>query len=349
MSGIIPVTGMYHLGVVTDDYKKSMEAYSRIFGIPRWEIRKLKNEYFGNPRVHGKAVKQNFLSVLGTGGPISFELCQPLAGDGTLYAEYLEEHGTGLHHVSPTVMSQADFDRLLPELEKRGLGFSQSADISDTISYWYVDSDKELGTPLELITLRGDKPAGRDPDEIVEFGPEVTHAPNRLPIDKLYHYTVVARQSRDLMRSAYEDLLGVDRWYGFESIPGESVVEGTYNGEPDTNRFKTWSGRKGALGVEIVEPLGGASMFEEKLNRSGPGIQHIMTTITSAEKWAASEKWLAAEGCSIAHRAWTPDHTVEVIFVDGRNRLDNMYLEVLVQHEGAAEMVGPEADILLGN
>jgi hypothetical protein len=349
MAGIIPVTGMYHLGVVTDDYKRSMESYSRIFGIQRWEVRKLTHEDFGNPRVHGKPVRQNFLSVLGLGGPISFELCQPLAGDNTLYAEYYEEYGTGLHHVSPTVMSQNDFDALLPELEKRGLGFSQSADISDTISYWYVDSDKVLGTPLELITIRGDNPAGREPDEVIEFGPEVTQAAGRLPIDKLYHYTVVARQSRDAMRKGYEDLLGVNRWYGFENVLGETAIDPLYNGKPENYRFQTWSGREGELGVEIVEPQGGNSMFEEKLDRSGPGIQHIMTTITNAEEWARSEKWLAGEGITVSQEAWTPDRTVQIIFLDARERLDNMYIEVLVQQEGAAPMVGPEADILTGN
>lgn len=55
------------------------------------------------------------------------------------------------------------------------------------------------------------------------------------------------------------------------------------------------------------------------------------------------------EGITVAQHAWTPDRTTEVIFLDAGERLDNMYIEVLVQHEGAPEMVGPEADILTGN
>ncbi|WP_340315776.1 VOC family protein [Rhizorhabdus argentea] len=348
MNGIIPITDMYHLGVVTNDFKRSMENYSRVFGIPKWEIRYLTDDRFKNPRVHGKHVKQNFVSALAIGGPLSFELCEPRAGDRTLYAEFLEEKGPGLHHISPTLMSEEEFKALLPEMEKRGLKFNQSAEISDTVDYWYVDAEAQTGTLIELLVIKGPNPEGTPPDEIISFGPEITQTPDKLPIDKLYHYTVAARQPAEHYKRGYEDLFGIAEWYDFENKPNETVHDARYNGRPGDFRFRTWSGRKGALGVEIVEPQGGGSIFEEKLRRNGAGMHHIMTTITNAEQWEKTSKWLAAEGMPIAQDAWTPDGSTYVAFIDAREKLDNMYLEVLVRQDDSVAMEGPIADILIG-
>ncbi|WP_340315835.1 VOC family protein [Rhizorhabdus argentea] len=180
----------------------------------------------------------------------------------------------------------------------------------------------------------------------VVTGPDVTAMPGKLPIDKLYHYTVVADQPRDQFKAGYEDILGVKNWYKFENIPHESVQDSLYEGEPEDYRFQTWSGRKGALGVETVEPQGGKSIFTEKLTGGGPGIHHI--TITNSREWEKTERWLKQNGMSIAQEAWTPDRSTQIIFVDARERLDNMYIEVLVQQERSSPMIGPEVDILTG-
>lgn len=347
MSGVIPVTGMYHLGVVTADYRRGMQNYSKILGIESWDVRVMTNERFRNPLVNGKNVRQHFISALGI-GPVSIELCQPLAGDRTLYAEFLEEKGPGLHHICPTIISQEEFISLLPDLDQRGLKFVQSAEISDTIDYWYIDATDRIGTYIELLVIKGPNAVGSDVDETVRFGPEITRSAGRLPIDKLYHYTVTARLPAETYKSGYQDLFGIEDWYTFEAKPNETTRASKYAGRPEDFKFRTWSGRKDVLGIEIVEPEGGNSIFTEKLDRNGSGMHHIMTTITNAQRWEKTSQWLKAEGLSIAQDHWTPDGSAYVAFIDARERLDNMYIEVIVRQDDSEPLVGREADILVG-
>lgn len=348
MKGLLPVSGMYHLGVVVEDAEKSMRNFSEVFGIDTWEVRYLTDEHFGDARVHGKKVRQNFVSAVGMGGAICFELCQPMEGDNTVYAEFLEESGPGLHHVFPTVIDEAQFKALLPELEKRGIGFAQSAAITDKIDYWYLDTCQQLGNMVEIIVLKEPGAAGNDPHRLLKFGPDVTAQAGRMPVDKFYHYTVTDRRPAAEIKRGYEDLFGMSAWYDFENIPGESVRDPRYDGKPGDYRFHAWSGREGELGVEIVQPLGGDSIFEEKLARGGPGMHHLMTTITNAAEWEKSQTWMAQNGMSIAQDAWTPDGSTYIAFVDAREKLDGMYLEVLVRQDDSVPMEGEVADILTG-
>lgn len=348
MQGLIPVTGMFHIGVVVPDAEKSMKNFSEVFGIPKWDVRDLTDDQFGNPLVRGRKVKQHFISALGMGGPVSFELCQPLAGDRTLYAEFLDEHGPGLHHVMPTILNEEEFLRLLPKMEERGLKFSQSAQITDKIDYWYMDTEDLLGTMVEFLVLKDPDAVGNKPNYVVEFGADVIATEGKLPIDKLYHYAVTARRPSTDFKAGYEDVFGMSDWFDFESIPNDTVLKPHYENQPGDYRFKSWSGRKGALGVEAVEPLAGKSIFDEKLVRSGPGLHHVMTTITNAQKWETIKKWLEQRGMYVAQDAWTPDGATYIAFVDAREKLDGLYIEVLVRQDDSQPMQGAAADILIG-
>lgn len=107
----------------------------------------------------------------------------------------------------------------------------------------------------------------------------------------------------------------------------------------------------GGQGAVVSQRLG-----ERSERRIGPLLPFIVTILLHCRDTQAGVRALRkkppiidGEGITVAQHAWTPDRTTEVIFLDAGERLDNMYIEVLVQHEGAPEMVGPEADILTGN
>lgn len=348
MKGLLPVSGIYHLGVVVKDAERSMRNFSEVFGIDRWEIRYLTDEHFGDARVFGKKVRQNFVSAVGLGGSICFELCEPRVGDGTVYAEFLEESGPGLHHVFPSIITEQEFHTLLPELEKRGITFAQSAAITDKIDYLYLDTRTQLGNMVEIIVMKDPDAVGNDPHRVLEFGPEVTAQAGKLPIDKFYHYTVTDRRPAEELKRGYEDIFGMSRWYDFENIPGETVRDSRYAGRAEDYRFRAWSGRQGELGVEIIEPRGGKSIFEDKLDSGGPGMHHLMTTLTNAREWEKSQRWLAANGMSVAQDAWTPDGSAYIAFIDAREKLDGLYLEVIVRQDDSTPMEGEVPDIMIG-
>lgn len=347
MTSLLPVTGMYHLGVVVPDCRKSIEHFSRIFGIPRWDLQVLTNDSFGRPRVHGRNVRQHFISALAIGGPISFELCQPLPGDCSVYASFLEEKGGGLHHTHASIVTAKAFAALQPEIERNGLRIAQEAVISDTVDYYYYDTQEELGTLAELLVIKGPNPRGGEP-EVVRFGHDVTHPPDRMPIDKLYRYAVRTDRSLDVMKANYERIYGIENWFGFESPPEDTKKNFANYAQPFAKGFRTWSGRIGALGVQIVEPRGGAPISADKLSSGGSSMHHIMTTITPRSTFERSLKWLQGEGIYVGQDARSLDGSTHVCFLDARERLDGLYIEVVVPDDDTPEMTGRAADILIG-
>ena len=347
MTGVLPVTGLYHLGVVVPDCQRSMANYSRFFGIPRWDVQILTNNNFRNARVHGRDVPQHFISALAIGGPVGFELCQPLAGDRSVYSDHLDATGGGLHHSFASMITKAEFAALQPALEQEGLKAAQQAEISDTVDYYYYDTQDQLGTLVELVVTKGPDPKGGPPTAL-NFGPEIIDAPDRLPIDKLYHYAVASDQPVEIWKRNYERIYGVKDWYEFDGRAGETVRDARYRGLRTDYQFRTRAGRNGALGIEVVQPEVGASIFTEKLARGGPGMHHIMTTIMRRTAFDRSLKWLNREGIAVGQDHWTPDGSTYVCFLDARERLDGLYIEVIVLNDDAPEMSGATAEILTG-
>ncbi len=351
MAGIVPITGVYHMGVVVKNYRQSIENFSRIFGIEKWEIRELDNSCFlpGSQTVNGKPAKVHFMSVLGTHpNGLSVELCEPLAGDGSLYAQFLESKGEGIHHFFPSIVSFEEFDALAVALQARGIGICQSAGISEDIAYHYIETTRQLGAPMEIIALRNSNPKPGVGAKVLEMGPEITRG-CKLPVDKLYHYSVVTDESADTMKANYENLFGVRDWYDYENKPGVTIMDTHYYGKPQDNRFRTWSGRSGKVGVEIVQPLAGKSIFQDMLDQRGPGIHHIMTTFTNDAAFNGCLEWAALQGMPVAQDGTTPDGSAYVCFVDARERLPGFFLEIICQRDGLPLPSGSAGDILMGN
>jgi hypothetical protein len=339
------------MGVVVKDYRSCMQNFAQLFGIEKWEIRELDNSCFlpGSQTVNGKPAQVHFMSVVGLHPKgLSVELVEPMAGDHSLYADFLEAKGEGIHHFFPSVVSNDEFEKIRAELEALDIPICQSAGISEDIAYYYIETTKQLGVPMEIITLRNSNPKpGRDA-RIVNYGPEVTKS-SRLPVEKLYHYSVVTDGSADTMKANYEKLFGINAWYDYVNKPDVTIKDMHYYGKPASNSFKTWSGRKGPVGVEIVEPLAGQSVFQEMLQARGQGVHHIMSTFTNDSAFNGALEWAASKGMPVAQDGTTPDGSAYVCFLDARACLPGMFLEIICQKDGLPRPSDAVGDILLGD
>jgi hypothetical protein len=271
-----------------------------------------------------------------------------MSGDGSLYAEFLEEKGEGIHHFFPSIVTNEEFEGMSAELARRGIPICQSAGISEDIAYYYIETTKQLGVPMEIIALRNSNPKPGREARILKYGPDVTRS-SKLPIDKLYHYSVVTDGSADAMKANYETIFGIEDWYDYENVPDVSIKDTHYYGKAAKNSFRTWSGRKGPVGVEIVQPLQGKSIFQDMLDRRGQGVHHLMSTFTSDSAFNGALEWAADQGMPVAQDGTTPDGSAYVCFVDARERLPGMFLEIICQKDGAPQPSGPVGAILLGN
>ena len=128
---------MNHIGIVVEDCDKVIESWSALFGMGSWTFREMG----------GGSVKLR-VGVAHL-GDIRIELIQPVEGK-ILHADYLEEHGEGLHHLGFYV---DDVDAAAASLVEQGA----KKLIDNPGNYVYVDTNEPGGVIFEIMGehLRG--------------------------------------------------------------------------------------------------------------------------------------------------------------------------------------------------
>jgi hypothetical protein len=136
------------VAVVVRDLQKTMEQYTKLLGWGPWNVYRHEPPRLHDTVVRGERVAYTMLGAETHVGDVGYELLQPLTGP-SIYSEWLEEHGEGLHHVA--VMLH-DFDEST-EL-KRGFGevgapVLMGGRIGETIEFYYLDTEPSLKIILE--------------------------------------------------------------------------------------------------------------------------------------------------------------------------------------------------------
>jgi methylmalonyl-CoA epimerase len=148
--------GIAQVAILVPNLEDAVESYWQQFGISDWHfytygkplVRKMS--YYGEPTEYKMRVALSYL------GPMRIELIEPLEGD-TVYADYIAEHGYGVHHFGVLVdnmeeaIAQAE-DAGVPMIMD-GSGFGLDGDGH----YAYLDTERTLGVTIELI----ERPKGR--------------------------------------------------------------------------------------------------------------------------------------------------------------------------------------------
>ncbi len=156
------IDNIAQIAIIVPDLDAAVKNYWERFGIGPWHF-----YTYGKPLVkrmsrNGVPAEYRMRVALGNVGAMRIELIQPLEGD-TVYAEFVEEHGYGVHHVGVLTDSM---QRSLREAGERGLrmtqdgaGFGPDGDGH----YAYLDTEELIGTTVELI----ERPKRRAPPERV--------------------------------------------------------------------------------------------------------------------------------------------------------------------------------------
>lgn len=136
--------------VIVDDVEKYAAQYARIFGV---EIPKeyhytaghdeTQATYFGEP-TEARAKITAFRM-----GDIEFELLQPV-GDPSVWKDFLDEHGCGVHHVAFRVKGT---DKVAQSFAAHGFAVSQQGLFTGLPRgmYTYLTTEDALGTTVELL------------------------------------------------------------------------------------------------------------------------------------------------------------------------------------------------------
>jgi len=140
-----------HICIVVRDVEKTAETFAEKFGIGPWRIRVIQTPS-SRASVRGEPVDYTLKFGHARVGPIVLELVETLEGK-TIYQEFLEKHGEGLHHIGvPTPLPFKD------ELEKwnsLGIETLQVNKMEDPEEGWaYMDTQDLVGCLIEILSFK---------------------------------------------------------------------------------------------------------------------------------------------------------------------------------------------------
>src|SRR5208337_1695890 len=138
------------VAVVVKNLRKTMEAYHRILGWGPWSVYEHKPPILHHQELHGKSANYSMLGAEVHCDPIDFEILQPLEGP-SIYKEFLEEHGEGLHHVS-VVSTAENVDQALENFKKNGVDVTMSGRLGEGIRFYYMDTEPVLKMVAETVS-----------------------------------------------------------------------------------------------------------------------------------------------------------------------------------------------------
>jgi len=149
-NGTFPITSIAQIALVVKDLDETVREWSDRFGVGPWSF-----YTYGPPLVqrmtrHGQPTEYTMRIALANVGPMRIELIEPVEGD-TVYAEFVRDHGYGVHHLGVLVESMEEAlgrarDAGLT-MTQDGAGFGPDGDGH----YAYLDTEPLMGTTIELI------------------------------------------------------------------------------------------------------------------------------------------------------------------------------------------------------
>jgi methylmalonyl-CoA/ethylmalonyl-CoA epimerase len=158
--------GIAQVAIIVPNLEEAVENYWKLFGIGDWHFYTYGRPLVKRMTYHGEPTEYKMRVALSYFGPMRVELIEMVEGD-TVYADFVEEHGYGVHHFGVLVDSM---EEALAEAEAAGIkmimdgaGFGLDGDGH----YAYLDTEDNIGVTLELI----ERPTGR-------MTPEKVYSPN---------------------------------------------------------------------------------------------------------------------------------------------------------------------------
>jgi hypothetical protein len=136
------------IAVVTNDLQRTMEQYTKLLGWGPWSVFRHEPPRLHDTVVRGRPTDYTMLGAETHVGDMGFELLQPLEGP-SIYKEWLEQHGEGLHHVAVMLHDFDESTELKKKFDEIGSPVLMGGRIGETIEFFYLDTEPSLKIILE--------------------------------------------------------------------------------------------------------------------------------------------------------------------------------------------------------
>ena len=134
------------IGLVVRDIESAAQAYADVFGMPVPGIILTDPKERSHVRYRGQPTDARAKLAFFNMQSVQLELIEPVGGPST-WAEHLETHGEGVHHIAFRIKGM---DRAIAYLEGKGLQTVQRGDYTGG-RYAYLDAYEPLKLVLELL------------------------------------------------------------------------------------------------------------------------------------------------------------------------------------------------------
>jgi len=140
-------TETLQVALIVRDLDAAMRTYFDEYGIGPWSVYEFDSDNVRDMRSRGEPVAWSWRLGVAQVGQVQWELVEPLDGD-SIYAQFLSEHGPGLHHVGVAVASYED---ALAEAARRGQDVLLGGEYKG-IDFAYLTTDEDLGVITEIFS-----------------------------------------------------------------------------------------------------------------------------------------------------------------------------------------------------
>jgi hypothetical protein len=136
------------IAIVVKDIHAAMAAYQEALGWGPWNVYEHKPPALHHTHLHGEEQDYTMIGAETHVGPIVVELLQPVDGP-SIYNEWLQAIGEGLHHIACMAHSQEESDAIKARFAAMGAGVMMGGRIGESIEFFYLDTEPILKVIIE--------------------------------------------------------------------------------------------------------------------------------------------------------------------------------------------------------
>ena len=138
------------IAVVTRDHRRAMEGLWRL-GIGPWRVHTFDPGNTADQTYRGVPAPFVLKVCFAEHGGTTWEIIEPVSGP-TIFAEFLDRHGEGLHHVAYDCRG-VPFEDRIAGFERRGFALVQSGTWGGGTRFAFFETDDAATTCLETIAF----------------------------------------------------------------------------------------------------------------------------------------------------------------------------------------------------
>ena len=142
------ITEVQQVAIVVKDIERALDEYSNRLGIGPWWVSFYAPPRLTDMRIRGEPVAYSFKAAMAVTGRTLWELIEPVDGP-SIYKEFLEEHGEGLHHVLVEHQTQ-NFDQAIHTFTERGCPPLMEGRMGE-VRFAYLSTEEHFKTIMEVV------------------------------------------------------------------------------------------------------------------------------------------------------------------------------------------------------